>query len=223
MKNLDLLIAVARDAAAAQLDLVFFGGTVVGLHLDQLPPDDEERPTVDVDCMVLSLDGHPSFRSLEQHLTRSGWSYDMRPQRRNAYAMIAPCGVPVDLVPSYQIAPQDPVRLGKRQVMSVAKGLSISVLDPASMLAAMLAAFQSRGIKDPLMSHDLEDAVMLLSCCSSLEQSIQDAPRVIANQIGAGLSTIFLDPRLLEIVDGSVPSGVDATDVFERLRRLARQ
>ncbi len=43
MKNAELLRQVAADLLTIEVDAVFFGGTVVGLHLDGLPPDDEER------------------------------------------------------------------------------------------------------------------------------------------------------------------------------------
>lgn len=55
MKNVDLLRSVAEDLDAVGVQVVFFGGTVVGLHLDALPEDDEERATTDVDCAPLAV------------------------------------------------------------------------------------------------------------------------------------------------------------------------
>lgn len=58
MKNLDLLRHVATDMDQLGVDCIFFGGTVVGVHLDHLPPMEEERPTTDVDCLPLAIASH---------------------------------------------------------------------------------------------------------------------------------------------------------------------
>lgn len=200
MKNVELLRRVARDLGALEVRCLFFGGTVVGLHLDGLPSDDEERPTTDVDCVPIGVASQPEMRELEARMDDAGWTHDLRPGRRNAYARIAPSGVPVDLVPLHTLDEDDPVRLGRSVAVELAPGEVVSVLDSAGMVAAKLAAFRDRGTGDPLMSHDLEDLAILLSCC-----------------FGGLLGDTFV----LEVFDGSVPRGIDAAAVIARVKRLA--
>lgn len=84
MKNIDLLRAVAKDLADLGVEAVFFGGTVVGLHLDRLPADEEERPTTDVDCVPVAVAMERDMRSLEVRLAKAGWKHDLTSQKRNA-------------------------------------------------------------------------------------------------------------------------------------------
>lgn len=221
MKNVELLRSVARDLAELKVSCVFFGGTVVGLHLDRLPPDDEERPTTDVDCVPVAVQNALQMRELESLMDANGWKHDLRPTRRNVYARIAPSGVPVDLVPMHRLGEDDPVRLGGTVSVEVVPGEVIRVLDAAGMVAAKLAAFRDRGAADPLMSHDLEDLAMLLSCCSTIEDSLASASPGLQIQVREGLARLFADSFVMEVLDGSFPRGIDARQVIARVERLA--
>ena len=106
--------------------------------------------------------------------------------------------------------------------MELGPGVVVRVLDSAGMVAAKLAAFRSRGAADPLMSHDLEDLAMLLSCCSSIEASLAKADPRLRAQVREGLASLAADSLVLEVLDGSIPRGIDASAVLERLRRLGR-
>jgi len=222
MKNLDLLRHVAADMDQLGVECIFFGGTVVGVHLDQLPPMEEERPTTDVDCVPLAIASHREMQKLEERMIAAGWKHDTRPHRQNLYARISPSGVPVDLVPMHSLSEEEPVRLGNSVEVEVGEGQRIRVLDSAGMVAAKLAAFHDRGSADPLMSHDLEDLAMLLSSCSTIEAALSVADTRLQNQVRTGLNGILEAPFVLEVLDGSIPRGIDRAQVMARLERLAK-
>ncbi len=223
MKNAELLRTVANDLAAIEVEAVFFGGTVVGLHLDRLPPGEEERPTVDVDCVPVAVLSSADMRALEARLDQSGRKHDLTGTKRNAYARWSPSGVPVDFVPRHTLAEDDPVRLANPVPIEVAPGCTIQVLSVAGMLAAKLAAFWARGAADPLMSQDLEDLAMLLACSSPLEEDVRSCEPRLQEQIRTGLADVADDPFLLEILEGSFPRGADVEATLQRVARLARQ
>ncbi|MEZ4323421.1 MAG: hypothetical protein R3F61_38505 [Myxococcota bacterium] len=222
MKNSELLRLAARDLQSLDVPCFFFGGTVVGIHLDMLPSDDEERPTVDVDCVPTGVASRAEMLTLEARLDRFGWRHDLRPDRRNAHARIAPSGVPVDLVPLHTLHDDDPVRLGRSVAVELAPGEVVSILDSAAMVAAKLAAFRDRGSADPLMSHDLEDLTMLLSCCSTIEATLGTADARLRRRVREGLRALRADTFVLEVLDGSVPRGIDSAQVIARVERLSR-
>lgn len=198
MKNLDLLRRVAGDMDELGVACVFFGGTVVGLHLDRLPPLEEERPTTDVDCVPLTVLNAVEMQDLEARMSAAGWAHDTSPHRRNLYARISPSGVPVDVVPLHTLAEDEPVRLGNTVEVEVVEGRVIRVLDAAGMVAAKLAAFRDRGSADPLMSHDLEDLAMLLSCCSTIETTLTRSDPRLQEQVRGGLKGLLETPFVLE-------------------------
>ena len=222
MKNVDLLRRVAEDLAAIGVEAVFFGGTVVGLHLDALPRYDEERPTTDVDCTPVAVASLYEMRIFETRLDQAGWLHHVSAEKRNAYARIAPSGVPVDFVPLHMLDETDAVRLARRVRMKIHPGLSITVLSSAGMVAAKLAAFRDRGVDDPLMSHDLEDLAMLLACCTTIEDDLHLGGPGVLEQVRMGLAEIWEDRYLLEILEWNFPRGSDAEVVLARLEKLAR-
>ena len=213
-KNLEQLVQVARDLQVAGVDAVFFGGATVGLHLDR--PGFAERPTDDVDCVPLAVDGYQDMNALDGRLAAAGWKHDIRPGKRNANARIAPSGVPVDFVPTYTMAPDDPVVLAHREEVEVAPGLLITIIDPAGMMAAKLAAFRDRGAADIWTSHDLEDLAVLLAYCSRSETSVEAAPDSVKAAIREGWRKMTRDELY------AMAAHVDPVDVVERARRLAR-
>lgn len=221
MKNVELLRLVAHDLQAIAVEAVFFGGTVVGLHLDALPPGDEERPTTDVDCVPVAVETAGDMRSLETRLDGAGWRHDMASEKRNAFARIAPSGVPVDFVPLHTMDASDPVRMARRQRVELKRGLTVSVISSAGLVAAKLAAFFDRGRRDPLMSHDLEDLAMLLACCSTLERDVGLEHPDVKARVQSGLDSILNDRYILEILEGSFPRGVGVPQVLARMARLA--
>jgi hypothetical protein len=78
MKKLDLLRHVAADMDQLGVDCIFFGGTVVGVHLDQLPPLEEERPTTDVHALFVSAPSTPSDDSATSQ-RRAAKEHNQRP------------------------------------------------------------------------------------------------------------------------------------------------
>ncbi len=89
------------------------------------------------------------------------------------------------------------------------------------MVAAKLAAFNDRGHGDPLMSHDLEDLPMLLACCTSLESDLALEDPRLREQVRSGLSRVWKDTYVLEVLDGMFPRRVDVAQALRRLEQLA--
>jgi hypothetical protein len=221
MKKVELLRRVAEDLDAIGVQAFFFGGIVVGLHLDALPVNDEERPTTNVDCAPVAVASPNEMRKFEAKLDAAGWQQVVSGDKRNAYARIAPSGVPVDFVPLHTLDQTDALRLARRVRMEIHPDLCITVISSAGMVAAKLAAFRDRGVDDPLMSHDLEDLAMLLACCTTIEHDLELAVPGLLEQVQIGLAAIWEDRCLLEILDGNFPRGTDAEVVLARLEKLA--
>lgn len=97
-----VIAAVARRLEALDATPVFVGGAVVAAYLDAFGRA-QQRPTLDVDCIVAGTSTAAAWWSLEQRLRGAGWSPDPTGPICRYHS---PDGTPVDLMP------EDPGVLG---------------------------------------------------------------------------------------------------------------
>lgn len=223
MTPLVLLDALAGELEPLQLEVVFFGGIVVSLHLDDLPAGEEHRETDDIDCVPILVRSGQQMDALEQRLHARSWTPDLRPHRRNLYAKHSPLGTAVDFVPWFTLREDDPVRISAAcsETCALPSGRQAAIVTPAGSLLTKIAAFLDRGRNDLYRSHDLEDIASLLACCSRLEGAVNLSPLAISAPIRGWCQRALKEPRWLEVLEAQMPRGADTDAAFERIERLA--
>lgn len=205
------------------LDVVFLGGVVVGLHLDELGPD-AVRLTNDVDCVVLtaSLKQHAE---LEAELRRRGLRQPLD-EPGPICRWRTPAGTLVDVMP------RDPAILGfgsrwyelahDLADTHVSEGVRFRVVNPSLLFAMKVEAFLARGQQDPWASRDLEDLVSLLAGCSRLEKTVETSPPQLRHSVAAFCAALLTDERTPEWIAGHAPRGAGrASRALTRLHALA--
>lgn len=225
--NRERLLRTARRLAPLLPELVFVGGQMVELLVTD-PAGVRVRPTVDVDVVVRTTTRN-AYRVLQQRLAQLGFTPDGRD------------GAPVcrmrtvdDLI--LDVMPLDEQVLGftnrwydlaLRTAHPIVLGsdCTISGIAAPVFLATKWQAFSTRGVEDPMTSHDLEDIITLVAGRVELPNEVTAmdgaARRFIAEATKGFLGTSGAD----DVVSGCLPDAplipgyVDL--VIERLRSLS--
>lgn len=163
-KNVAMISEVARGLKDLNQDVVFVGGATATLYFYE-SNSTEIRPTDDVDC-IIELQAKSSHMLLSEKLIKLGFFPDSTPKApicRYKYL-----GIKVDIMPT------DEKILGfsnkwykegfeKKLKYKLPDDLEIFILPLSYFIATKIEAFSSRGAKEPRLSHDLEDIVIILS------------------------------------------------------------
>lgn len=172
-QQIQMLEKAGRLLSALNERIVFTGGATISLYLDEISAVDA-RPTKDVDCVV-EITSTAEYYQFSDKLRQIGLAEDTQSGVicRWRYQ---------DLI--IDIMPTDPSALGfsnswympgmtKSIQFELPSGQNISIFTVSYLLASKIEAFNDRGKRDPYMSTDLEDIVLLLDGCPDLEEDFQ--------------------------------------------------
>jgi predicted nucleotidyltransferase len=170
--HVENIALVARQLTKLGTEVIFTGGAIVGLLLTESGATDV-RPTDDVDAIV-AITQYADYVSLQEQLRKLGFKHDM--DGPNCRFILD--GLKVDIMPSegtilgftnrwYDIA------LRTAQEHLLADGTLIRVISAPAFIATKLEAFFDRGKGDLLLSHDMEDIVVVVDGRPELLDEIQ--------------------------------------------------
>jgi predicted nucleotidyltransferase len=186
----EMLMTVA-DALGDDLrkQLVFVGGCTTVLFVTDSHAKEDIRSTYDVD-LIVDIAGPIEWVQLQNQLTRKGFSVsegDMICRMRLGE-------LKVDFMPADESILGFTNRWYRKgidtaQEIKLPEGLTIKSLTPPLFIATKFEAYLGRGNNDPLVSHDLEDILILIdgrnALVSEIKNSDQDVRDYIADQIDA--------------------------------------
>jgi hypothetical protein len=161
--NLNLLkIAIVQLGELSQ-ELIFVGGVTTSLYINE-EISEGVRPTEDVDCVIEVLN-KSDYREFEKSLIKKGFKNDTSkgaPLCRFTYGDIL----------ILDVMPDDEKILGfsnewykdgiKNKITVTLDEHQISIFTLPYFIASKIKAFEQRGSKDPRLSWDLEDIVLVL-------------------------------------------------------------
>ena len=208
--NLETIELVAEGLKELREKVVFVGGAVLGLYVDE-PSADPVRVTKDIDLTIeLANLGH--WAALQERLAELGFSPNPSEQVICRYFYK---GIQVDIMPASDshFGPSNVWYLpGFRHTIpyTLRNGLSIRLLSLPYFLAAKFTAFHSRG-SDPRSSHDFEDVIFLTDNSSNLPAVILEADPTVRKYLKSEFEKIWNNPYRDEIVSCHLqPWNVDA-------------
>jgi hypothetical protein len=223
--HLESIALVARQLQKLGTDVVFTGGSIVGLLLtDSGAPD--VRPTDDVDVIV-AITQYADYASLQDQLRELGFKHDM--DGPNCRFILD--GLKVDIMPSegkvlgftnrwYDIA----VRTAQEH--SMADGTNVRVISAPAFIATKLEAFLDRGKGDFIMSHDMEDIVAILDGRPELFDEIKASNIDLLTFVGDSFAAFarnrhFIDSIGMHLLPDEV-SQSRAKIIIDRVNAIAK-
>ena len=225
--NVQALIEVAEGLDDLRDKVVFLGGATVALLLTD-PGAHHVRVTKDVDCIV-EVASLLEYHYLDKRLRAHGFVND-----QGGVICRYRLGQRVlDVMPTVATILGFANRWASQAIVAalpyeLRPGLAVRLVTPTYLLATKLEAFKARGRQDMLMSHDLEDIVLLIDGRPELvEEARSQAPADLRQYFRETFDDLLADDLFLEALVGHLPpdSASQArlsllTDRLDALRRL---
>ena len=201
--NLRILARIAQALAPIQQPIVFVGGAVTSLYVNDAAADDH-RMTMDVD-LSLEIASSTELEALRLKLLELGFVQSVEDT--------VPCRfrfeqVQVDVLSTEGVhwAPGNRwFAMGFKQLERVnVLDTWVDILPVAYYLAAKFDAFTDRGQKDPFVSKDLQDIVYIMDFRQHLFDELAQADRSVKAYLQECFCTIRTDSLLQEVVLGNI-------------------
>jgi predicted nucleotidyltransferase len=201
--NIEAVRRVALALGELNRDVVFVGGAVVQLYIDN-PAAEDVRPTKDVD-FVIQIASLGKLEDLRVLLHQKGF-------RQSAEDSVI-CrfrfhDIKVDVMSTEPIgwAPANPWFEGgfNKMVKKKLGDVEVNLLPLPYFLATKFSAFANRGGLDPRTSHDFEDIVYILDNSSTVKEEIIKSPQDVQQYLKKSFSSILENRSLQETIIGNL-------------------
>ena len=205
--NLEVLHLAVEQLEELSDQMVFVGGCATGLLItDKAAP--VIRVTKDVDAIVQVV-SMSEYYQLSEKLRGKGFKEDMSDG--------APlCRWVTDTI-VLDVMPAEPSVLGfgnkwyvpaveNAQTETLANGKKINMVSAPYFLITKLEAFDGRGNKDYMMSHDIEDFVAVIDGRPGLQDEIKQSAPELVSELSQRCHKLIKDKRFVEAISGHMPS-----------------
>lgn len=204
--NIDYLELAVESLGDLVPQIVFVGGCITELLFTDkaaLPP----RVTQDVD-VILEVGTLKEYYRFAESLRHKGFSED----RREA----APICRYVKNDVTLDVMPTDPSVLGfgnrwfqealqHAEAVLLPSGAEFFLVTALYFLACKFEAFEDRGKNDFLMSHDLQDIVLLIDGRPEIVPEIHQAGETLKTYLGDRISHILDQREFYDVLSGLLP------------------
>lgn len=206
--------------------VVFVGGAVAGLLItDAAMP--AIRPTEDVDllCQAVVLS---AYHRIEDALRARGFVQDMRPQAPICRWQIGP--VVVDVMPPLEEVlgfanRWYPLALETAQPMMLPSGRPIKLIAAPVFVATKLEAFDGRGKRDFLFSHDLGDLLAVIDGRDALLDECRTSASELRGYLAERFRALLALPAFIDALPGHLPGDAASQerlpDLVAKLHQIA--
>ncbi len=214
--NLNMLKIIVEGLGDLAKDVVFVGGVIVELYVDDISQVAEVRQTDDVDCIV-EIAGRWAFTEFEEKLRRQKFENDQKVICRWHYKNIT-----VDIMPT------DESILGFSNqwysdgiVNSIAyqidETVSIQILSKPYFIACKLEALFNRGMDDLRVSKDFEDIVFILNYSTAVSNEVNNTSVKLKSFIKESCKRLLENPALTEAIFCVLPYGENDPDYVKAI------
>ncbi|OQW53714.1 MAG: hypothetical protein A4S09_06600 [Proteobacteria bacterium SG_bin7] len=202
--NIEVLRTVLHKLEDLADDLVFIGGSVIGLYIKDKNVTDI-RPTKDIDCVV-KVTSRTQYESLSKKLRAKGFNEDMQSDvncRFRSGSLIL------------DVMPTDKKILGfanrwyepgieNSTYLNLDKKLRVRVFSIPYLIATKVEAFKGRGNGDFRFSSDIEDIVTLFDGNSDISDQISSAPDEVKKYLHSEFKIWLGSDEFLESISGHI-------------------
>ena len=204
--NLDILIAAVRLLGSIADEMVFVGGCATGLLLTD-PAAPSIRVTEDVDAIVEATTLRKYYH-LADGLRERGFIEDMTPEA--PICRWRAKGVVLDVMPTNpEILGFGNRWFGPAAVAAVDielySGRLIRMVTAPYFLATKFEAFDGRGNRDYLMSHDMEDIIALMDGRAEIAEEIIHSRDDLKSYLAHRFANLLEQQRFIDALPGHLP------------------
>ncbi|TIS01589.1 MAG: hypothetical protein E5X13_13810, partial [Mesorhizobium sp.] len=205
--------------------LVFVGGCTTALFITDVVTLEAVRATDDVD-LIVDLTGYGEWALLQGELRERGFAES---QDDTVICRMRLGGLKVDFMPA------DPEILGfsnrwyERGIetavtYSLTDRLDIRTLTPALFVATKLEAYIGRGRGDLLMSHDLEDILLVIDGRPEIVAEVLGADADVSQFIAEQFARLLEDREFDYFLEGNLRGPAGRADIVRaRFVEISRQ
>ena len=217
--NRDQLIQTVRALGDLSDELVFLGGSIVGLLITDAGSE-PARATADVDAIV-QVASRLEYHRIGERLLAKGFGADPHgPICRYINGALV-----IDVMPlSEEILgfsnPWYPTAMQQHTRFALTDALQINVVTAPVFIATKLEAFHARGSSDPIMSHDLEDILMVVDGRRELLSDVKAAPLEVSAFLAREFAELLTQPFFADLIAGTFEPARGAI-VRERINAIA--
>jgi predicted nucleotidyltransferase len=200
--QIDMITQVAKALGDLLDDVVFVGGCVTGLLINDAFTLEQVRFTDDVD-LIVNIITHADWNQLQSKLRSRGFKENMED---TVICRVRLAGLKVDIMPIkkeilgftnqwYQDALKHPLpyKLGD---------INVNIISPVYYVATKLEAFEGRGNKGLLSSHDIEDVVTLFDGRAQVINEINTAEKKVQQYICTKLNAMMTNENFEYVIQG---------------------
>jgi len=224
--NLDILIAVVRLLGSIADEMVFVGGCATGLLLTD-PAAPSIRVTEDVDAIVEATTLRKYYH-LADGLRERGFIEDMTPGA--PICRWRAKGVVLDVMPTnpeilgfgnrwFGPAAAAPVHI------ELYSGRLIRMVTAPYFLATKFEAFDGRGNRDYLISHDIEDIIALIDGRAEIIEEIMHSRDDLKSYLAHRFADLLEQQRFIDALPGHLPPDTASQKrlpmIMNRIRQIA--
>lgn len=197
--NRQATIKVAKALGKLNSEVVFVGGAVVAIYVDD-PAAEDIRPTKDLD-LTFKISTAGKLEELREALTQKGF---IQTHEDNVICRFRFDDLLVDVMSTQPVgwAPSNRWFMpGFEKSFSIElDDVGIRLMPLPYLLSSKMEAFFDRGIQDVYASHDLEDILYIFNYTTNLvEQILATDDEVIAYLKGCA-KRIMSDPKIREAI-----------------------
>jgi hypothetical protein len=202
------LISTVRLLSPLLDDLVFVGGCITGLLItDDAAP--AVRSTGDVDA-IAEITSYAAYVRFSDRLRQLGFVEDVSEGaplcrwRHGEEAILDVMPLDREILGFSNRWYRD--AMNAAQVVALEPALHPRVITAPFFIATKLEAFKSRGRRDYLASHDLEDVIAVIDGRSELIEEVRSAQRALRAYLSIDLSALVNDPHFIDALPAHLPS-----------------
>ncbi len=197
--NRRVISKIATALAELNEQVVYVGGAVVGLYINDSAADDV-RPTKDID-ISLSIATIVELEEVREDLIKKGFT---QTAEDDVICRFRFEDIKVDFMNTISVGwvPANPWFAGGfslRETVEI-EDKQIQILPIFYFLASKFAAYEDRGKKDPRTSHDFEDIVYILDNRTDMVQQILNAPEDVKPFLKTMFEKILKDRIMQEAI-----------------------
>ncbi len=224
--NLDILIAAVRLLGSIADEMVFVGGCATGLLLTD-PAAPSIRVTEDVDAIVEATTLRKYYH-LADGLRKRGFIEDMTPEA--PICRWRAKGVVLDVMPT------NPEILGfgnrwfgpaavEADHIELYSGRLIRMVTAPYFLATKFEAFDGRGNRDYLISHDMEDIIALMDGRAEIAEEVIHSKDDLKSYLAHRFANLLEQQRFIDALPGHLPPDAASQRrlpmIMNRIRQIA--